>query len=627
MGIILSVILAGALFLALVMNLTLKPDASKKVTSFFMGCAVLGGIVIYGSGLAETTGNIPLSIVRAPLCVIRMFVGVADVDAIKSSTVLQSEGGLLLFWILHLLAFYSTASAAMITLGAGALRRLRQFLSRRGDLTLIFGINDNSIHLGRECLARGGSSVVFVADNADPNTVSELNVLGMSVVYGSAAVASEKKVIRRFHLKKRKLTVYALDEAADQNLFYAMKLKKALEAAKIPPENTRITLPGAEDILVPMLQVSADNYGFGYVYVFQPASNAARALIQICPPWNYVHFGPDGRSTENFECVIVGFGEHGQAVLKQLVMNGQFAGSTFKAAIFSPDLKNESGYMREESGAMFEQYDIRGFEADARSIEFYEYIHKNLNVLKMIVVCTGNERTNSEISDNLMLFLKRRNAEKICVVQCGNKGVRYQATVGSEILNKEIYTIHLLSAEDADRFAIILNATYDKSERTDWEKWVACDSFGKMSSRASADFFPAFIKASGSSEEEILQGNWHPDGELLQVLGETEHLRWNAFHFAMGYSTMPKEEYEKNSEEYLRCKKEGIPYKGKIGRNTQARTHACLIAWDELDELSERENRITGKQINYKQTDIDNVIALPKLLATLQKMNNDTGKG
>ena len=38
----------------------------------------------------------------------------------------------------------------------------------------------------------------------------------------------------------------------------------------------------------------------------------------------------------------------------------------------------------------------------------------------------------------------------------------------------------------------MLNAVYDPSERSEWEKWVGCDTFSKMSSRASADFLPAF---------------------------------------------------------------------------------------------------------------------------------------
>ena len=87
----------------------------------------------------------------------------------------------------------------------------------------------------------------------------------------------------------------------------------------------------------------------------------------------------------------------------------------------------------------------------------------------------------------------------------------------------------------------------------------------------------------------------------------------------MGYSTMSEEEFEANAKAWARCKAEGKPCSIKIAKNQERRLHACLIPWDELDELSERENRLTGRSIDYKQTDINNVLTLPKLLQAEEK--------
>ena len=232
-----------------------------------------------------------------------------------------------------------------------------------------------------------------------------------------------------------------------------------------------------------MLQVSADQYGYGYVNVYDSAMLSARALIKVCPPWELVRFGSDGRAQEDFDCAIVGFGRHGQAVLKQLLMNGQFAGSDFHATIFSPNYENESGYMKAECASMFKSYDINSIKADGRSIEFYNYVDRHIGTLKLIAICTGNEDSDREISDNLMLYLKRRRAENICVVQVGHNGARYQETVGSPIVLSPIYTRSMLSAEEADRNAMILNSVYDTSDRSDWDKWVACDAFRRCVSQ------------------------------------------------------------------------------------------------------------------------------------------------
>lgn len=609
-------ILSGALLTAMVLNLSLSPDASRKLSSICMTIAVIGGLFYYGIGYSEALQDLFLCVIRTPMTVIRMFIGVNDLDTIQNSWVISTQLGLIGFWLIHLLAFYSMASAAMFTLGAEALRKLRLFLSRRGDLTLIYGINEKSIALGRECVAAGERSVVLIAESADPAVVNDLNGAGMSVLIGVRAARSEKSVIRKLRIRKRKLTVYALEETEDQNLVFALRLKETLEHAGVPAENTRITLPGAEDILAPMLQVSETAYGFGYVNVFNAADLAARALIRTCPPWQFMHFDAEGRAAENFDCVVLGFGRHGQAALKALVMNGQFAGSSFRAAVFSMEGENGAGFLKADSPMLLKNYDIRFFAADARSGTFFDYLNANLGTLKMIVVCTGDETMNREISDSLMLYVARRHAEHICIVRCGASGVRYQKSITSPIIQTGIYTRALLSAEDADRLAILLNSTYNDSERSDWEKWVACDSFGKMSSRASADFTPAFIRISGSSREEILSGNWQPDAKLQQMLGETEHLRWCAFHYAMGYAPMSDEEFTARAEEYLRARAEGKPAGFKISKNAEERKHACLIPWEELDELSVRENRVTGKSVDYKQIDINNVLALPKLLQT-----------
>ncbi len=613
------VILSAALLLAMILNLTLKPRFFSRLMSVCMIAAVVGGLLYYGVGFAETTGSLPLSLIRTPFTVIRMFLGVNEFAAISGSSLVATAAGRVGFWALHLLAFYSMTSAVLNTLGAEAMRALRLLLSLRGDLTLIYGINDESRALGRECLERRTGAVVFVAENASGALVSELNNQGMSVIHGEKAVAADEKTLRALRLDRRRLTVYALDKAEGKNLAYALRLKAALERIGARPENTRLALAGEEEIISSLLQVSVNAYGFGYVNIYEPGQLAARALLRVCPPWDCVSFGADGRAREDFHCAVVGFGRFGQAVLRELVRNGQFVGGAFRAAVFSPHFEAESGYLQADCPELLSRYHIRGFAEDGRSTAFYSYVGAALDTLKMIVVCTGDDNMDREISDNLMLFLNRRSAEQICVVRVGWSGVRYQARIGGTVHSQPLLSLASLSAEQADREAILLNSAYDPSPRSDWEKWVACDSFSKMSSRASADFMPALVKASGSSAAELVSGAWQPSPELLRVLGETEHLRWCAFHFTMGFRPMSRERFEERAADYARRKAAGLPCSTKIARDLDSRTHACLVPWDELDALSARERAVTGREIDYQQTDINNVLAMPRLLQAWRK--------
>lgn len=608
------IILSVAIFSAMVINMALKPAYSARLTAILMLVAACGGSVIYGLGYTYVTQNIALSLVRTPFSVIGMYLGKNDLSAISGSPIVSTTLGIFCFWTLHLFAFYSIASAAMISVGAEGLRRLRLFLAMSGDLTIIYGINEESIDVGRECHALNGASVVFITETEPPGAASEIAGLGMAVLSGVTAAKSEEQALRKLRVRyRKKIDVYALDENSNDSLFYAIGLKDAFGKIGVDPKITSITVPGTEEIVTSMLQISPDTYGFGFVNVFDSTELAARAMIRLCPPWEFLTFDEKGRAEEDFDCIIIGSGKCGQAALRYLVMNGQFVGSRFHAAVFSVDYERESGYLLADCPELPNKYNIDFFENDARSSQFYRYLKNRIKTLKYIAVCTGDEEMNSEISDLLMLFLKRAHAENICVIQCTRDGVRYQEAVGSPILSKKVRSLEMLSAEMEDRDAILINSSYDNSDRTDWEKWVACDPFSKMSSRASAEFIPALIKASGSTPEEIKEKGWDLDEESMAVLGEMEHLRWCAFHFANGYSTMSEAEFLRNTEQYMHCREKGLPLP-RITKNTEMRTHACLIPYDELDKLSERENAVTGKNTDYKQLDIDNVMMIPDIL-------------
>ena len=145
-----AILLSTALLLALLLNLTLKPAFYPKLTALFLVISALGGVIFYGAGYMELTGDLAQTVVRTILSVLRMFLGVNELSAIAGSHLVANPANLFVFWLLHLLAFVSVASAALNTLGAEAVRQLRFLLSRRGDLTLIYGINENCIALGKD---------------------------------------------------------------------------------------------------------------------------------------------------------------------------------------------------------------------------------------------------------------------------------------------------------------------------------------------------------------------------------------------------------------------------------------------------------------------------------------------
>ena len=81
----------------------------------------------------------------------------------------------------------------------------------------------------------------------------------------------------------------------------------------------------------------------------------------------------------------------------------------------------------------------------------------------------------------------------------------------------------------------------------------------------------------------------------------------------MGFSPMTDAEFDSRCALYLQQKAAGErPL--RIGKDLNRRIHACLIDWEALDALSEKENAVTGGNVDYKQMDRDNVLTLPHVL-------------
>ena len=81
-----------------------------------------------------------------------------------------------------------------------------------------------------------------------------------------------------------------------------------------------------------------------------------------------------------------------------------------------------------------------------------------------------------------------------------------------------------------------------------------------------------------------------------------------------GWQSVSREEFDARSQIYRKELADTGSGKIRIGKDLQQRIHACLVPWEELDDLSARENAITGKSTDYKEMDRNNVRAIPAIL-------------
>ena len=600
---VLSTLVTAIVFVMFILLLAAKPKVSKAITLGAMTFGGIFGLLIYGCGYIFVTDHFLLAILKAVYSVCRSFVGVNDYGAISAAPFMQPKWMQILCTFVQICSLYATASAIITSLGAQALKRLRLWLGRRKNLNLIYGTNANALNFGGQLAAKKNGTIVFVDPNATAAADAAISAMGCVLqTDGSAGV----KFLRRIGFGvKRNITLYALSENSTANLHYAAQLLQSLQKLDVQPEKTRLLLMAQEETAVSRLQNTPETYGYGFVTAVDEPQIAARLLTTKYPPCNTVSFRADATAEDDFEALLIGFGQVGQAVLKSLVMNGQFEGSHFKLDVFAKDFESVDGNFSSQFGALMDEYDIHFHNSDAKSRSMYAHLKQNAHKLRYIVITIADQKLSHEIAEEILSYLGSIG-HTVPVYRCNRQGVLAYDSDGTVKTKHSVYSTDVLCSQELDEKAMIFNHRYCSDPgKSAVQTWMECDYFSRQSCRAAADFIPAMLRAAGKTG---VDGDWDLTPAQLENLSKTEHLRWCAFHYCMGFTAMTDAEYAQRTEMYRQNPAT------RIGKNMAGRTHACLIPWEDLDALSAKENAITGKSLNYKAMDTDNVLAIPQLL-------------
>ena len=590
--------LTAVCFLAAILSLAMSKAANGRLMGVCAVVSIVVGIYFYGYTYSYRDGFSVAIVLKTLLAVCRMFGGVNDAGTVGAVPLFANGTAMSLFWAGHFLAFYLTASAAITVLGKRMMKYLRTAMLHWGDLCLVYDASPDSIRLAGE--RRKGRAMVLVTERTDESVSALADALGAVEFPGGRNLCADAKFLKGIGVNsdRRSVDVYCIGADPGRNQRYAEALLSALQAQEVSPENTSLFLLGVSEDRANRLLAQGDRYGYGALFACNQYELIARLAVEKCPPWDFWSFDADGRAKGDLRAMVVGFGQMGVAVLRQLLINGQMAGSTFHAEVFDRRMNDLRGFVDACYPALLSQYDIALHAADADSALFYERLAANTP--NLIVLCTSSRKQNAELADNLYRLYSRRR-DRPCVIQC---------TPDAALIDDVEYRLDSVDVRGMDRAAMVLNHVYcgGPSPEADWKD---CDPFSRASCRAAVDFFPAFLKAAGVTREEALDGKWPPAPRVLENLSRTEHMRWCAFYLAMGYTPMSEAEFSSRCEQYRRGEIR------RIAKNTEAMTHACLIPWDDLDGLSRRENAVTGGSVDYKSLDTDNVLAMPDILRRL----------
>lgn len=433
----------------------------------------------------------------------------------------------IIFWLIHMIAFYTVASALLVRFGHKLLQWIRIKTTKAGAIDLVFGVNSNSLAVGRQIADSQKKMLIYVDNKISESFEAPIRNLEGFIYSNSSALKADLDFLHDIRLKPGKsvFRLYALSDDYDRNLQYAQRMLKSLSELNIRPEQTELVLLGTDEYKGMAFQAGDAGYGYGNVISCNEFEIAARMLVSTYPLCDAIKFDTSGRALEDMDVLIVGFGRMGQEVLRKLIANGQFAGSSFHAAVFDPDLDRRLGFIKAECPQMFEHYDIKFYSYDGRSSEIYEFIKENAAKLKYIVICLEDSETARDIAIRIvdrMYTLKYLQK----VYTCDKSGVRCYSSSAKECVSHWIYDSTMLYSLKFDEYAMELNHRYMGGKNAQ-EDWKQCDYINRVSLRASVDYLvPLISKVSNNAL--ILTP------EQRENLAHSEYLRWCAFNCIFG---------------------------------------------------------------------------------------------
>ena len=169
----------------------MNQDNRERWVGLSFSIASLGGLVIYGYSYSKSPDWGAVEVLKTIIDTGRMFAGTNN-ESVFTAIVGEGSPWLILFWLIHFMAYYSMASVFILVLGKSAIKKFRSWLLRINDVELIYGINESSLAYGRTVSEKERVSVVFV--DTDSITLFVATIGGFSDTVAKLLVVCRERI-------------------------------------------------------------------------------------------------------------------------------------------------------------------------------------------------------------------------------------------------------------------------------------------------------------------------------------------------------------------------------------------------------------------------------------------------
>jgi hypothetical protein len=549
---------------------------------------------------------------RSFISAIRMFFSFSDVSGIRMS-LRENQYFMLIFSIVNLFALLISFVVVLQLFGNKVYYWLKYHFSHPDKCYIFFDICDESIALAKNILKKNDKAFVlflrkriYAIDDDKCESyleyqeellrigeIRKTNAIIIEREYSEASSLSEIGVKRLFkHADKCEL--FFLSSEENNNIRLALSIndqKKKNESMKEKKTVYHVLYSSEQNEKLFFQYASKHHDKNNRISFINQSQLSALRLINVHPPVKYIKIdNTKAIALEDFNVMILGFGEIGQYSLRYLIEQGQFVGSTFHAIVIDEKMDSIIGLFNERYPAIKDNYSIDYKGLKKNSAEYFDYINSHIANMKYIVVAYGNDKVNIDTAielkdilvkrglnipifvnikedDNLLItsvfgeITKDKETGSINICNTNDKG-ETNCTINIFGMNKNIFSYENVIDDDTIKKAKQVNKIYGK------DNWESLNAMKKISNISVALHLQTKLKLLGITKEIVK--DYHDkmtfiqslDNERRTNLAITEHLRWNATYFVYGWQ--------------------------KGFRNDEKECHNCLVPWEELPNVGEQ---------------------------------------
>ena len=641
MNIFLATVLIG--FFVIICILLMMARGRKtlaKISGVMFTAAMICGFTLYTIGyLPERAapGDALQSMLRGIFSTGRMFLVNDDYSYILGQEdkqwLVESIWFQLVFWLSHVLALFVSVSAILSLFGRQLLGTLRlrigfykstYIICCSGDDSRALALCQNIVtHDGKLSRPDRKRLIILICESVSEETREAVELLGgVALTYHRSEQFDKVLLKSGFAYSQLRIGILKLFIMPGKETMAYELSKCALSCAQninIPASRLSLYVLSETEWMSDKLKQAVGTGPKYELFVFSQAELASRKLVAMMPPYLATRI-EGGKAAGDFTVLILGFGQLGKQVLRRFVMNGQFMGGKMQTVIVDKELDDCFGQFHARYPGITANYEIEKYCMDVRSEMFYGLLDQWKDRINYVVVSLGDDVLNLEIANDLFQHFarsaesySRHIAVGVCDQTLVSGAENGRMTFFSD--DRDIFSENVLIREETDRMAKAVSSVYNKctSHEETNRLWYQSSYLSRESNRAVADFLPTMLSLIGYEAHNVPSPeNFQLTPSQIELLAMTEHLRWNAFHHAMGFTTMSMPEMHQR----IKNLKESGQSIDLCRIDPEKKQHICLVPWEKLDELSDlyntalREESVSSNR-DFKQNDIDNVQNIP----------------